>query len=140
MKYLLDTNAVSEWTKPNPDAGLLNWLAQCDEDQIYISVITLAELRRGIARMESGRRRRALEAWLAVELPQRFEGRVIEINGSVADAWGEIVAARDLLGRPIAAMDAFIAAIARLNGMTLVTRNVADFQPSLSQIVTPWLN
>lgn len=138
-RYLLDTNAVSEWTKPTPDAGLLKWFAQCDEDLIYISVITLAELRRGVARMESGRRRLTLDAWLGAELPQRFQGRILGINESVADAWGEIVAARELMGRPIAAMDAFIAATVIVNDMTLVTRNVTDFESSLAQIISPWL-
>ena len=81
-RYLLDTKAVSEWTKPVPDAGLLKWFA---------------------------------------------------------DSWGEIVAARDIMGRPIAAMVAFIAATANANDMTLVTRNIADFQPSLTHIISPWL-
>lgn len=129
---------VSEWVKPSPDASLVAWLAQSDEDHIFISVITLAELRRGTARMAHGRRRTQLEAWLQYDLPQRFKGRILTIDSSVADAWGELVAERELIGRPITAMDAFIAAIARVNDLTLVTRNVGDFNPSLEKILNPW--
>ena len=138
MNFLLDTNVVSEWVKPNPDAKLVKWLAQAKEDHVFISVITLAELRRGTARIAQGRRRSQLETWLQNDLPQRFNGRILTIDAAVADAWGELVAERDLIGRPIAAMDAFIAAITRVHDLTLVTRNVADFSPSLKKILNPW--
>ena len=139
MKYLLDTNAVSEWVKPRPDPGLAAWLAACDEDSIYLSVVTLAELRRGIARLELGRRRSQLDLWLRDELPQRFDGRILPVTGAVADVWGMLVAEREALGRPISAMDAFIAATAHLHEMVLVTRNEADFQFSLKDLLNPWL-
>ena len=139
MKYLLDTNAVSEWVKPRPDPGLAAWLAACDEDSIYLSVVTLAELRRGIARLELGRRRSQLDLWLRDELPQRFDGRILPVTGAVADVWGVLVAEREALGRPISAMDAFIAATTRLHEMVLVTRNEADFQFSLKALLNPWL-
>ena len=139
MKYLLDTNAVSEWVKPRPDPGLAEWLAACDEESIYLSVVTLAELRRGIARLELGRRRSQLDVWLRDELPQRFDGRILPVTAAVADVWGELVAEREALGRPISAMDAFIAATTRLHEMILVTRNEADFQFSLKALLNPWL-
>ncbi len=139
MKYLLDTNAVSEWVKPRPDPGLVEWLAACDEDRIYLSVVTLAELRRGIARLEVGRRRSQLDVWLRDELPQRFDGRILPVTPAVADVWGALVAEREALGRPISAMDAFIAATTRVHEMVLVTRNEADFQFSLKALLNPWL-
>jgi predicted nucleic acid-binding protein len=138
MSFLLDTNVVSEWTKARPNPGVVAWLAEADEDRIYISVITLAELRHGVARMPAGRRKRRLDQWLRDDLPLRFEGRVLTVDDEVADAWGETVAQHESLGRPIASMDAFIAATAKIHGLTLVTRNTADFEPSLDAILNPW--
>lgn len=139
MKFLLDTNAVSEWVKPRPDAGLAAWLADVDEDRVFISVVTLAELRHGVARLSEGRRRGRLERWLSDDLPHRFEGRVVPVDEPVAHAWGVIVAARDARGIPIGPMDAFIAATAHVHEMTIVTRNTADFSPSLDAVISPWL-
>lgn len=138
MNYLLDTNVVSEWVKPRPDSGLVAWLAEIDEDRVFLSVVTLAELRHGIARMPDGDRRRRLDEWLRVELPARFEDRILPIDSAVADAWGEMVAHRQKQGRPIGTMDAFIAATARTHELTLVTRNHTAFSASMQGIVNPW--
>ncbi len=138
MSFLLDTNVVSEWVKPHPHAGVVAWLAQADEDRIFLSVITLAELRYGIERMAAGHRQRRLDEWLRNELPQRFEGRILSIDNSIADVWGKIVARREAVGRPINAQDAFIAATAEIHGLTLVTRNAQDFKPTLKALLNPW--
>src|SRR5229473_8033440 len=108
VSFLLDTNVVSEWTKPRPNAGVVAWLAEVDEDRIFVSVITLAEMRYGIERMAAGNRRRRLDEWLRHELPLRFEGRVLSIDAAIADAWGKIVARSEAVGRPIGVTDAFI--------------------------------
>lgn len=139
MTFLLDTNVLSEWTKPRPNPGVVAWLAEVDEDRVFISVITLAELRHGIERMAAGSRRKRLDAWLRDELPLRFEARVLPVDGPVADAWGKVVARAETAGRPIHAMDAFIAATAEVHGLTLVTRNASDFEVSLKAIVNPWI-
>lgn len=139
MSFLLDTNVVSEWVKPRPNPGVIGWLADVDEDRVFISVITLAESRRGVERMEDGIRKQRLAAWLASELPLRFEGRIVPIDAMVADAWGRITARGEIAGRPIGATDAFIAATAVAHGLTLVTRNVRDFQSSLNAMVNPWI-
>lgn len=138
MSFLLDTNVVSEWTKPRPNAGVVAWLAEADEDRVFVSVVTLAELRYGIERMAAGSRRRRLDEWLRDELPLRFEGRVLSIDGAIADAWGKVVARGEAVGRPISVTDAFIAATAEVHGLTLVTRNVSDFESTLNSIVNPW--
>jgi len=138
MNFLLDTNVVSEWVKLHPDPGVVAWLAEADEDRVFISVITLAELRHGIERMDPGRRRHRLEAWLTNELPLRFEGRVLPIEASIADAWGKMMARSEAAGRPIGVMDAFIAGTAEVHGLTLVTRNSAHFQPFFKPILNPW--
>jgi predicted nucleic acid-binding protein len=138
MSFLLDTNVVSEWVKPLPDTGVVAWLAEADEDRVFISVVTLAELRHGIARMAVGGRRTRLDAWLRHELPLRFEGRVLAVDAGIADAWGHVVAESERVGRRIGAIDAFIAATAKVHSLTLVTRNTSDFEPMVKAMVNPW--
>lgn len=138
MSFLLDTNVVSEWVRPRPDAGVVVWLADADEDRVFISVVTLAELRYGIERLTAGQRRRRLDEWLKDELPLRFDGRVLPIDAAIADAWGRLTASREATGRPIAAADAFIAATAEVHGLALVTRNVSDFDGTVKAVVNPW--
>lgn len=139
MSFLLDTNVVSEWVRPRPDSGVIAWLAEVDEDQAFLSVVTLAELRRGIARMARSRRRTQLDEWLHRDLPLRFENRILPIDSQVALIWGDIVSEREAEGRPITVMDAFIAATARTYNLTLVTRNTSDFAGSVTAIANPWL-
>lgn len=139
MNFLLDTNVVSEWMKPRPDPGVVSWLAEADEDRVFISVVTLAELRYGIERLAAGKRRKRLEDWLENELPLRFEGRILAIGTVIADACGKAVARGEAAGRRLEAMDAFLAATAEVHRLTLVTRNASDFQPLLHSIVNPWI-
>ena len=138
MNFLLDTNVVSEWAKSKPNSSVLTWLAEVDEDRVFLSVVTLAELRRCVERLSVGERRKRLEIWLQDDLPLRFESRVIPVDELVANAWGRVVARREAQGRPINAMDALIAATASIHSLTLVTRNEAGFQPTLKAIFNPW--
>jgi hypothetical protein len=135
---LLDTLVVSEWVRPWPDPGVAAWLAEVDEDRVYLSVLTLAELRQAVERMPRGSRRQRLDAWSTDELPLRFEGRVLPVDTQVAEAWGRIVAARAAMGKPIGTMDAFIAATAMAYDLALVTCNAARFEMSVETIVNPW--
>jgi predicted nucleic acid-binding protein len=137
MSFLLDTNAVSEWVKPRPNRGLIGWMESTDEDRVFISVITLAELQYGVERMAAGSRRSRLEVWLRDELPLRFEGRILPVDIDVAEAWGATVSRSEAAGRPIGAMDAFLAATAEIRRLTLVTRNAPDF-PLLKAVLNPW--
>jgi toxin FitB len=137
MSFLLDTNAVSEWVKPRPNPGLIEWMESTDEDRVFISVVTFAELCYGVERLAAGGRRRRLEEWLGHELPLRFEGRILAVDGEVADAWGKTVSRSEAAGRPIGSMDAFLAATAEIHRLTLVTRNVSDF-PLLKAVLNPW--
>lgn len=138
MRFLLDTNVVSEWTKPQPDGGVAAFLAAQNEDSLFLSVVTLAELRRGVQRLPEGRRQRRLDAWLRDELPARFAGRLLGIDATTADAWGRIIARREWAGRPMGAMDGWIAAIVTVHDLGLVTRNEADFAGAVERIVNPW--
>jgi predicted nucleic acid-binding protein len=138
VKFLLDTNVVSEWTRPQPNPQVMSWLHETDEDRIYLSVVTLAELRHGIERLVGGRRRSRLETWLEDELTERFSGRIVNIDSAIADTWGTLVATREKAGRPIGAMDAMLAATAISQGQTLVTRSGSDFALLSLTIFDPW--
>lgn len=138
MNFLLDTNVVSEWVKPRPNVGLIRWLESADEDRLFLSVITVAELHYGVERLPSGMRRTKLERWLDFDLERRFEKRILGINHEIAVTWGNLVSETERSGRPISVMDAFLAATARVRDLTLVTRNTGHF-PMLKAILSPWV-
>ncbi len=138
MNFLLDTNVISEWTKPRPNAGAVRWLVEADEDRVHLSAVTIAEIRHGVERLAPGQRRDRLDLWLTGDLPQRFEGRILPIDASVGDYWGRIMARTQAVGRTVGTMDAFIAATAERHDMTLVTRNTADFVDLGIRLVDPW--
>lgn len=137
MKFLLDTNTVSEWVKLRPDAGVADWMNSIDDEQVFLSVVSLAEVRYGIERLTHGNRRRQLEGWLEHELPRRFEGRILPVDEAIVDAWGRVVSRCEAAGRPIAVMDAFLAATVEVHSLTLVTRNVSHFS-LLKTVINPW--
>ena len=128
MSFLLDTNVISEWIRPLPDPAIVSWLSRVDEERVFLSVASLAEIRHGIELLAPGFRRRLLETWLAEDLPARFEGRILDIDPRVALLWGEVMTRGRRAGRPIGAMDAFFAATAEVHALTLVTRNTRDFE------------
>lgn len=137
MSFLLDTNVVSEWVKPQPNQTVVEWLDGVEEDDVFLSVVTLAELRYGIDRLPVGKRRKLLENWLTNDLPLRFESRVLAIDETVALACGEVLARRESAGRPIQAMDALLAATAAVHHLTLITRNDSDFRNTVP-CMNPW--
>ena len=139
MSFLLDTNVVSEWVKPLPNPGVIAWTAEVDEDRVFLSVVTLAELRYGIERMPAGSRRKRLLDWLEQDLPLRFEGRIIAIDATIADVCGKVVANSEARGKRIEVMDAFLAATAEVHQFTMVTRNTSDFEAVTQDILNPWV-
>jgi predicted nucleic acid-binding protein len=106
----------------------------------FISVITVAELRHGVERLPAGTRRERLDAWLTEQIPLRFEDRLLAVDAETANGWGRVMARGRADGRPISAMDAFIAATAEQHDLTLVTRNVSDFNALGLRLVNPWSN
>lgn len=138
MRLLLDTNVLSEVTRPAPDARVLDWLDGLDEDRSFISVVSIAEIRRGVALMDEGRKREALAEWLARDLPQRFEQRGLPVDEPVALAWGDLMGLAKRRGRGLSSMDGLIAATAMAQGLTLATRNTKDFEGFGLELFDPW--
>jgi len=139
LSFLLDTNVISEWVKPRPHAGVIRWLAEADEDRVFISVISIAEFRRGLERMAKGRRRDRIADWLSEDLLVRFEGRILPVDVAIAQEWGVTVERARNQGIGLSVMDGFLAATAQTRELTLVTRNTEDFRGLGIELFDPWV-
>ena len=137
-RFLLDTNIISELVRPAPNPNLTNWLIQQSSESLYISVVTVAEIMRGVAKLSSGQKKTKLTNWVRKEIPKQFNDRILSFNQNAALILGEIQGEGDRLGRPIALLDAQIASIAIQFGMTLVTRNEKDFQNLSVSMINPF--
>lgn len=138
MNYLLDTNVLSEVQRPKPDANVLAWLDQVDEDRTYLSVISVGEIARGVAQLDEGKRKAALQQWLDFDLPARFGNRLLPVDRETASIWGQLMAEAKRAGRGLPVMDGWIAASAVRHGLTLVTRNTRDFAGVDIELLDPW--
>ncbi|MBX9588007.1 MAG: PIN domain-containing protein [Hyphomonadaceae bacterium] len=129
MRYLLDTNIISNVTKPSPSDTLLAWMAEQSDEDLHIASMTVAEIRRGILDKPAGKRRRELEAWFSGhEGPQAlFAGRVLPFDERAALVWARLMADGKAKGRPRSAFDMIIAAVAEANECVVVTDNEKDF-------------
>ena len=135
MSYLIDTNVLSELRRKVPNAGVVEWFSRRPTSTLYLSVLTLGELRKGVEGVADANRRRALLDWLETELPNFFAGRVLSVDAQVADRWGRMVAAA---GRPLPAIDSLLGATAAHHDLSLVTRNVRDFADLGLDVINPW--
>jgi len=138
VNYLLDTSAVSELVKPAPDTGVTEWLAQSDEATLFLSVLTIGELQKGIAKLADGKRRTRLQSWVRRDLVDRFAGRLLPVDSQVAALWGALVGDSERKGVPLPVMDSLIAATCLVHGLTAVTRNRADFERCGVECFSPW--
>jgi toxin FitB len=138
MNYLLDTNVISELIAKYPNAKVIDWLDNLDPATIYLSVITIGEIRKGIEKLPPSQRRETLSTWLETDLLLRFQGHIVEITIEVMLTWGALVAQMESRGQRIPAIDSLIAASALQGGYTLVTRNEDDFQGTGVTLVNPW--
>lgn len=135
--FLLDTNAISEPKRPHPNAGLIAWLRDQLPSDLHLSVITVGELRRGIVRLEHGRRRDDLDFWLA-DMILRYADRILPIDLAVTERWATMAEANRAAGRASDITDELIAATAHVHGLTIVTRNVRHFEHSGCRVLSPW--
>lgn len=135
MSYLVDTNVLSELRRREPDPGVAGWFSARPASTLYLSVLTLGELRKGVEGLPAGERRLRLLDWLEVELPAYFSGRILGVNLAVADRWGRLQAEAQ---RPLPAIDSLLAATALEQGLSLVTRNTRDFAFPGLEVIDPW--
>lgn len=135
MKYLIDTCVLSELRKKIPNQGVIDWFASRSVSTLYLSVLSLGELRKGITAMEEVKRRETLLNWLESDLPLFFSGRILSIDTDVANRWGDLLA---VARRPMPAIDSLIVATASLHGMSVVTRNQRDFEGFGVEVINPW--
>ena len=136
--FLLDTNCISEAVRLHPEPRVMAWIEAADESLLYLSVLTLGEIRKGLAALPPGRRRTRLETWLEAELRARFSGRVLSIDSEVADRWGWFAAGAKGQGKSLSAIDGLIAATAVHHNLTIVSRNASDFSNVPVRVVNSW--
>ncbi len=134
MSYLVDTNVLSELRRKQPQPEVVAWFTQRPRQTLYLSVLTLGEIRKGIERLGAARQQPLLD-WLEVGLPNYFLGRLLAVDAHTADRWGRLLASA---GRPLPAVDSLLAATAMQHDLTLVTRNTADFGGTGVRLINPW--
>ncbi len=135
MRYLLDTDVVSQATKERPHAGVIRWIEEQDEDELFLSVATLLEIRVGIELRSVGKKREELERWLVYDLPERFDDRIIPVERHAADLAGRLIVRSRTEGWEMKPMDALIAATAMVNDMGLATLNWKHFEQLSLELV-----
>jgi toxin FitB len=138
VKYLLDTCVVSELVRPKSDPAVVAWVRSQQEEHLFLSVLTLGELRKGIQRLPDSRKRIRLENWLDRDLKLRFAGRWLTVDEEVAERWGLVTAAALRRGVGVPVLDGLIAATALVRGMTVVTRNTVDIRSTGVLFLNPW--
>ena len=138
MKALLDTCVISELVSKQPNPKVVEYVDLLDPEDVYLSVITIGEIVRGIEKLSKSKRKQDLQAWLKDDLLVRFEGNVVALDTDILIDWGALTARLESVGKTMPAIDALIVATALAKKMTLVTRNVSDFEETDVEIVNPW--
>lgn len=136
MNYLVDTNVLSELAKPQPAGDVIAWFVK-HEPHLYVSSITLGEIRKGLELLPTGKRKTSLQTWFKA-VCERMDGRVLSFNTSTAHVWGQLVASLEKKGIQIPTLDSQLAATAQRHGLTMVTRNVVDFKNAGVQLLDPF--
>jgi predicted nucleic acid-binding protein len=138
VNYLLDTCVISELVSNRPNQKVVDWVDSLESEQVYLSVITIGEITKGIERLPESKRKRDLEVWLHHELLPRFRGMILPLSTDVLIQWGTLLAHLEAAGNPMPAIDSLIAATVITYGVTLVTRNVVDFESAGVNMINPW--
>ncbi len=138
MKYLLDTCLISELVKKEPNPAVVSWLDEQDEQKLFLSVLNLGELQKGISKLPDGTKKEELHAWVALDLVERFTGRILEIDLETALCWGRLQGEAEQAGEKLPVMDSLIAATAAAHDLVVVTRNVRDIERCGVRVCNPW--
>lgn len=137
MNYLLDTCVISELVKAAPDENVINWISQVPSERLFLSVITIGEIRKGITKLPNSKKKHQLTNWLNTLL-EDYQARIYPIDLTVAENWGIIQAKAENNGTPVASVDSMIAAVAQTYNLIVVTRNENDFTATNVTILNPW--
>jgi len=138
MKYLLDTCVISELVKKEPHPAVISWIAAGDESRMYLSVLTLGELIKGITKLPDGEKREKLQAWVSNDLALRFGRRLVEIDAEIARVWGTMLGEAERRGEKLPVIDSLIAVSASVHDLIVVTRNVQDMARCQANVFNPW--
>lgn len=138
MKYLLDTCLISELVEKEPNSAVVNWLDEQDEQTLFLCVLNLGELQKGISKLPDGTKKDELQAWVTLDLVERFTGRIIELDLETALCWGRLQREAEQAGEKLPVMDSLIAATAAAHGLIVVTRNVKDIERCGVRVCNPW--
>jgi len=138
VKYLLDTCLISELVKKVPHPAVVNWLDSQDEQGLFLSVLTIGELQKGIGKFPDSARKDELQAWVEHDLALRFTGRIIDVDMEAMLIWGRLQGESERKGETLHVMDSLIAATAKAHGLVVVTRNVRDIERCQVRVCNPW--
>ena len=139
MRFLLDTCVISELVARQPNPDVVRWIDSVDEDKLFLSAITIGEIKRGIEKLADSKRKTALAEWLEDDLLARFRDRILPIDIPVMLVWGKLASDLEKQGRPMPAIDSLIAATCLHGQLGLVTRNENDFAHSGIAVINPWV-
>jgi toxin FitB len=138
MRYLLDTSLISELVKNKPQRSVLDWVESCEEESLFLSVLTLGELQKGVIKLPQTKKREFLQSWISNNLTERFRGRILAVDEEVAVLWGRIQSEAEKRGKPMPAIDSLIAATGLVHHLIVVTRNSSDIEQSGVSLFNPW--
>ena len=140
MNYILDTNVISELVSAQPNSNVIHWMEEADPESIFLSVIAIGGLKKGIEKLPNSKRKESLDKWLHEDLLVRFQNHLLSIDAETMLIWGSINARLEIAGRPISAIDSLLAATAQQHNFTLVTRNTTHFGNTGIILINPWEN
>lgn len=138
MNYLLDTCVISELIKPEPNLNVIKWISDIDERCLYICVLTIGEIHKGIEKLPESKKKENLHKWVNVDLKERFNNKILNIDIHTATIWGKVQAHSELVGQTLPSIDGLIACTGIAHDLTIATRNIKDMKASGASLVNPW--
>jgi predicted nucleic acid-binding protein len=139
MRYLLDTCVISELIKKDPNQQVVKWVSETPENNLFISVLTIGEIHKGIEKLPESKKIEKLHKWVNDDLKERFRNKILSLDLQTATTWGKIQAQSELAGKALPAIDGIIAATGISNDLIVVTRNTSDMEASGVTLFNPWI-